>query len=138
MTGADTPADAQWRWWRERRLPAQGIHLDSAAAGRSSLATLAASAAHAEREAVAGGYVAAAEAEPVLAEGRSALARLLGVPPAGVTFVPSAQAALDARTSTAPPRTWTASAAPSSPRPSPRLPWAHSGRAGRPCPIVRP
>ena len=96
MTGADTLADAQWRWWRERRLPAQGIHLDSAAAGRSSLATLAATAAHAEREAVAGAYVAAAEAEPVLAEGRAELARLLGVPAAGVTFVPSAQAALDA------------------------------------------
>ena len=44
MTGADHPADAQWRRWRERRRPAQRIHLDSAAAGRSSLATLAATA----------------------------------------------------------------------------------------------
>ena len=96
MTGADRRADAQWRWWRERRPPAQRIHLDSAAAGRSSLATLAATAAHAEREAVTGAYVAAAEAEPVLAEGRAGLARLLGVPAAGVTFVPSAEAALDA------------------------------------------
>ena len=96
MTGADDPADAQWRWWRERRLPAERIHLDSAAAGRSSRATLAATAAHAEREATTGAYVAAAEAEPVLAEGRAGLARLLGVPAAGVTFVPSAEAALDA------------------------------------------
>ena len=35
------------------------------------------------------------EAEPVLAEGRANLARLLGVPDRGVAFVPSAQAALD-------------------------------------------
>jgi len=95
VTGADDPADARWRWWRERRLPAERIHLDSAAAGRSSLATLAATAAHAEREATTGAYVAAAEAEPVLAEGRRGLAGLLGVPAAGVTFVPSAEAALD-------------------------------------------
>ncbi len=95
MIIADHPADAQWRWWRERRPPAQRIHLDSAAAGRSSRATLAATAAHAEREAVTGAYVAAAEAEPVLAEGQAGLGRLLGVPAAGVTFVPSAEAALD-------------------------------------------
>jgi pyridoxal 5-phosphate dependent beta-lyase len=96
VTGADHPVGAQWRWWRERRLPAQRIHLDSAAAGRSSRATLAATAAHAEREAAAGAYVAAAEAEPVLAKGRAGLARLLGVPAAGVTFAPSAEAALGA------------------------------------------
>ena len=96
MTGADDPADAQWRWWRERRLPAERIHLDSAAAGRSSRATLAATAAHAERESVLGAYVAMAEAEPVLAEGRARLARLLGVPAAGLTFVPSAETALTA------------------------------------------
>ena len=100
MTGPQDAAvlisGAQWRWWRERRLPAERIHLDSAAAGRSSRATLAATAAHAEREAAVAAYVAAAEAEPVLAEGRAALARLLGVPAAGVTFVPSAEAALTA------------------------------------------
>src|SRR5262249_27369984 len=33
--------------------------------------------------------------EPVLAEGRARLARLLGVPARGVAFMPSAQAALD-------------------------------------------
>jgi hercynylcysteine S-oxide lyase len=95
VTAADDRADAEWRWWRERRLPAVGTHLDTAAAGRSSRATLAATAAHAEREATAGAYVAMAEAEPVLAEGRAGLARLLGVPAAGVAFVPSAEAALD-------------------------------------------
>jgi hercynylcysteine S-oxide lyase len=88
----DPPAD--WAWWRERRPAAEVLHLDTAAAGRSSLATLAAAAAHAEREAVTGAYVAAAEAGPVLAEGRAALGRLLGIPAAGVAFVPSAEAAL--------------------------------------------
>ena len=56
---------------------------------------LAATAAHAKREATTGAYVAQEEAEPVLAEGRANLARLLGVPDGGVAFVPSAQAALD-------------------------------------------
>ena len=37
-------ADSGWAWWRERRLPAELVHLDSAAAGRSSTATLAATA----------------------------------------------------------------------------------------------
>ena len=96
MTGADDPADAQWRWWRERRLPAERIHLDSAAAGRSSRATLAATAAYAEREATVGAYVAMAEAERVLAQGQAGLAGLLGVPAAGLAFVPNAEAALAA------------------------------------------
>ena len=95
MTGADDPAGPQWRWWRERRLPAERIHLDSAAAGRSSRATLAATAAYAEREATVGAYVAMAEAESVLAQGQAGLAGLLGVPAAGLTFVPSAEAALN-------------------------------------------
>ncbi len=84
----------EWGWWRERRPPAQRVHLDSAAAGRSSVATLRATAAHAEREAVVGAYVAQAEAQPVLAEGRAELAGLLGVPPAGLAFVQSAETAL--------------------------------------------
>ena len=87
-------AASDWGWWRERRLPAERIHLDSAAAGRSSRATLAATTAHAEREAATGAYVAAEEAAPVLAEGQAGLGRLLGVPAAGVAFVPSAEAAL--------------------------------------------
>ena len=72
-------------------MPAERIHLDSAAAGRSSRATLAATVAHAEREAVTGAYVAAAEAGPVLAEGQAGLGPLLGVPAEGVTLVPSAK-----------------------------------------------
>ena len=88
--------ESAWRWWRERRPAAPYLHLDSAAAGRSSLATLAATAAHAEREAAVGAYVAAAEAAPVLDAGRAELARLLGVPAPGLALVQSAEAALDA------------------------------------------
>jgi hercynylcysteine S-oxide lyase len=89
----DVAEHENWQWWRERRLPAELLHLDSAAAGRSSVATLRATAAHAEREAVLGGYPAQAEAGPVLAQGRAALGSLLGVRPDGVAFVESADAA---------------------------------------------
>jgi len=89
-------AEGAWGWWRERRLPAELVHLDSAAAGRSSTATLAATAAHAEREAARGAYVAQAEAAPVLDAGRAELAGLLGVPAGGIAFTESAEAALDA------------------------------------------
>jgi hercynylcysteine S-oxide lyase len=92
----DAAEHERWRWWRERRLPAERLYLNSAAVGRSSVATLRATAAHAEREALIGGYVAQAEAGPVLDEGRAALGRLLGVPAAGIAFVESAQVALDA------------------------------------------
>ncbi|MGH3152700.1 MAG: aminotransferase class V-fold PLP-dependent enzyme [Streptosporangiaceae bacterium] len=88
--------ESAWRWWRERRPSAPYLHFDTAAAGRSSLATLQATAAHAEREATVGAYVAAAEAAPVLDAGRAELARLLGVPADGLAFVQSAEAALDA------------------------------------------
>jgi hercynylcysteine S-oxide lyase len=97
VTGADGGATySDWGWWRDRRPPATRLHLDTAAAGRSSRAVLAAAAAHAEREAQTGGYVAAAEAEPALAEGRAALGKLLGVPADGVTFTRSGEGALGA------------------------------------------
>jgi hercynylcysteine S-oxide lyase len=89
----DTQLDQEWRRWRDRRPVPRGIHLDTAAAGRCSMATLAAMAAHAELEATAGAYVAQAEAEPVLERGRADLAGLLGVPAAGVAFTESASAA---------------------------------------------
>ena len=86
----------RWSFWRDQRPRTEYVHLDSAAAGRSSAATLRAVGAHAEREAVAGAYVAAAEASAVLEEGRVALSGLLGVAPAGIAFVESATAALAA------------------------------------------
>jgi pyridoxal 5-phosphate dependent beta-lyase len=50
---------------------------------------------HTEREAVLGGYVAQAEAAPILDRGREDLGTLLGVPADGVAFVESAEVALD-------------------------------------------
>lgn len=85
--------DGEWRQWRAQRPPSRQIHLDTAAAGRSSAETLRVTAAHAEREAVVGAYVAQAEAAPVLAEGRAALAGLLGVAADGLAFTESASAA---------------------------------------------
>jgi pyridoxal 5-phosphate dependent beta-lyase len=84
-----------WQRWREQRYPAQLLHLDSAAAGRCSVVTLQAAAAHAEREAAVGAYVAEAEAQPVLEAARAELAGLLGVRPEGVAFTESASAALE-------------------------------------------
>jgi pyridoxal 5-phosphate dependent beta-lyase len=69
------------------------VHLDTAAAGRSSAATLRAAAAYAQREALVGAYVAEAEAAPLLERGRAELAGLLGVPAGGLAFVESGSAA---------------------------------------------
>jgi pyridoxal 5-phosphate dependent beta-lyase len=70
------------------------VHLDSAAAGRTTAATRAAVSAHLNREAEIGAYVAESEALPVIEAGRADLADLLGVPSAGVAFVESASMAL--------------------------------------------
>jgi hercynylcysteine S-oxide lyase len=86
------PAD-RWDRWRRDRPPGQVVHLDTAAAGRASTTTLRAMAAHAERESVAGAYVAEEAAAPVLAAGRTALAGLLGMPAEGLAFTGSASAA---------------------------------------------
>lgn len=88
-----TTTPSPWRRWREQRPPAQRIHVDTAAAGRSSTAVLRAMAAHTEREAAVGAYVAEAEACPAIDEARSHLADLLGVAGGGVAFVESASAA---------------------------------------------
>src|ERR1700690_4110707 len=85
-----------WQSWRDQRPPAEVLHLNSAAAGRSSTATLRAMAACADREAAAGSAAAEAAARPVLEAGRAGLARLLGVRPDGVAFVASGTAALAA------------------------------------------
>jgi hercynylcysteine S-oxide lyase len=84
-----------WLTWHDRRFPGQVLHLDAAAAGRGSTATLRAAAAHAQREAARGVYVAEAEAAAVLEAGRADLAGLLGVPPDGLAFVEGATAALE-------------------------------------------
>jgi pyridoxal 5-phosphate dependent beta-lyase len=85
-----------WRLFSTQRPATSFTHLDSAACGRSSIETLRAVAAHAEREAVAGGYVAWAEAAPVIDSGRAALAGLFGVAPGGIAFTESGTASLAA------------------------------------------
>lgn len=86
----------QWRLFRANRPPTTVTHLDTAAAGRSSAATLHAVAAHAEREATVGAYVAQAEAAGVLQHARAMLAGLFAVEPGGIAFTESATASLDA------------------------------------------
>ena len=80
--------------WRAARPPQLGHHLDSAACSRQSTAVLDAVAAHARREAQAGGYVTALGAEHLLQQGRSVLGGLAGMAAADVAFVESAIAAL--------------------------------------------
>jgi pyridoxal 5-phosphate dependent beta-lyase len=83
----------RWTAYAQRRPPARGPFLDNAAAGRSSTAVLEATAGHARLEASIGAYFAAEQAAPVLNEGRSALAALLGVEADGLAFTESAAAA---------------------------------------------
>jgi pyridoxal 5-phosphate dependent beta-lyase len=92
------PADreADWTQWGARRPPSALLHLDSAAAGRSSQAVLDAVAEHALREARRGAYEAQDAAHELLDAGRARVGALLGVPAEGVAFVESASAALDA------------------------------------------
>jgi hercynylcysteine S-oxide lyase len=85
-----------WRLFSTQRPATSFTHLDTAAAGRSSVETLRVVAAHSEREAVTGAYVAAAEAGPVIDSGRAALAGLFGVEPGGIAFTESGTASLAA------------------------------------------
>jgi pyridoxal 5-phosphate dependent beta-lyase len=89
-----SPPSDPWRLFRDNRPLSTYVHLDAASAGRSSRKTLSMVAGYAEREAVAGAYVAATEAARVIAAGRTTLAELLGVEPGGIAFVESAAAAL--------------------------------------------
>jgi hercynylcysteine S-oxide lyase len=72
-----------------------GLHLDSAACSRQSLAALDAAAKHALHESEVGGYVAAEAAAPVLDAGRAAVATLCGAPDAEVVFTTGSLHALD-------------------------------------------
>jgi pyridoxal 5-phosphate dependent beta-lyase len=85
-----------WQHWREQRPPTRGIHVDSAAAGRSSFATIQAVTDHLHLEAEVGAYIAQASADAVLTALRGDVANLLGVETDGVAFVESASAALQA------------------------------------------
>jgi pyridoxal 5-phosphate dependent beta-lyase len=82
--------------WRTARPEPDLLHLDSAAAGRSSRSVLSAVTAHLEREARTGGYVAAALAAPELDRARADLAGLLGHAPEDTVLTESAVSALSA------------------------------------------
>ena len=83
-----------WTEWAGARPRTDFLHLDTAAAGRSSQATLDAVAAHARLEAEVGGYVAAEIAAPRLQALRADVATVLASDPEGVAFLESATAAL--------------------------------------------
>ena len=88
--------DDVWAGWRAARPPTELLHLDSAAVGRSSVATLEAVAEHARSESVEGGYVAQDNAQPLLTELRRDIATLFGTDEEGVAFTQSAMASLEA------------------------------------------
>ena len=64
--------------WAALRSESPMLHLDTAACGRTSVATRAAITAHLELEAELGGYLAEEEAEPALTQARKRLGELLG------------------------------------------------------------
>jgi len=82
--------------WAAARMPPAVLHLDSAAASRSSRAVLEAVRVHLELEASVGAYVVAADAEPALTRAAAVVAALMGRAPADVAFVESAEAGLAA------------------------------------------
>ncbi|MFI5509735.1 ergothioneine biosynthesis PLP-dependent enzyme EgtE [Mycobacterium sp. NPDC051804] len=81
--------------FRTARPPVAGVHLDSAACSRQSVAVIDAAAQHARHEAEVGGYVAAAAAAPVLDAGRAALGALTGLDGADIAYTTGANNALD-------------------------------------------
>lgn len=88
------PLASVWREWAQRRPDRQLLHLDNAAAGRTSIGVRRSVADFMQREAEVGAYVAQSEAEAELSTGRAELAALLGMRPEGLAFVESASAGL--------------------------------------------
>lgn len=72
--------------WVDDRIATDVVHLDAAAAGRVSTGALAAQVDHLRAESERGAYVAEADAEPVVDEGRRALAALVGLDATDVAF----------------------------------------------------
>ncbi|WP_441959717.1 ergothioneine biosynthesis PLP-dependent enzyme EgtE [Mycolicibacterium houstonense] len=81
--------------WADARPKVAGLHLDSGACSRQSLAVIDAVAAHARHEAEVGGYVAVEAAAPVLAAGRAAVAALTGLEASDVVYTSSSNHSLD-------------------------------------------
>ncbi len=76
--------------WLDARTPTRIVHLDAAGAGRPSRDVLDAEVAHLHREAARGAYVAAELAEETVAEGREALAALVGLAGSDLCFLDGA------------------------------------------------
>jgi pyridoxal 5-phosphate dependent beta-lyase len=83
-----------WQQWADRRPNPRVLHLDTAAAGRMSVAVRRAVADHLDREAQSGAYIAEGEAAGAIAEGRADLAALLGLPADALAFMECATAGL--------------------------------------------
>jgi hercynylcysteine S-oxide lyase len=81
--------------WAEARPKVAGLHLDSGACSRQSLAVIDAVAAHSRHEAEVGGYVAAEAAAPVLDAGRAAIAALAGLDASDVVYTSGSNHSLD-------------------------------------------
>lgn len=96
MWQVERVTDRVWEDWAAARPEPQVLHLDSAAVGRSSRATLEAVGAHARLEAETGGYVAQDQVRDRLDAVRADVAGLLGTDADGLAFVESASAAFDA------------------------------------------
>jgi hercynylcysteine S-oxide lyase len=88
-------ADTLAARWRAARPPTAGVHVDSAACSRQSLAVIEACAQHARHEAEVGGYVAAEAAAPVLAAGHAAIRALTGMADADVVLTTGSNHALE-------------------------------------------
>src|SRR5262245_46680498 len=80
--------------WRAARPAMAGVHLDSAACSRQSLAAIDAAARHAVHESEVGGYVAAEAALPALDAGRAAIGALTGMTAGDVVFTTGSNNAL--------------------------------------------
>lgn len=81
--------------WADARPKVAGMHFDSGACSRQSLAVIDAVAAHARHEAEVGGYVAAEAAAPVLEAGRAAIAALTGLDASDVVYTSGSNHSLD-------------------------------------------
>jgi pyridoxal 5-phosphate dependent beta-lyase len=81
--------------WRSARPAVAGLHLDSGACSRQSLAAIDAATRHATHESEVGGYVALEAAAPVLAAARAAVGALTGLDASHVVFTSGSNHALD-------------------------------------------
>lgn len=81
--------------WRAARPTVAGLHLDSGACSRQSLAVIDAAAQYARHEAEVGGYVALEAAAPVLDAGRAVVGALTGMAAGDVVYTTGSNHALD-------------------------------------------